>query len=354
MAKKSDTIANGSVLAREKLMDNRLAFLVGTTPDGRTITENLATTPHILVGGTVGTGKSRFLHSLVCALLKDRSPDEIRFTLFDPKVVEFPQYDGLPHLFCPIVHDARHCVSSLRKLERKMERRLETYACNNCADMNEWNSRQARRRHAVIVAVFDDVSDFLLQRRADVEPIILHLAASGAKAGIHLVLSTTRFGSINIYTDEMLIRFPGRLAFRALTEGDSMRLIGSPEAAALTDMGDALWREPSGELVCVKAPCLSEEAVEQSVVDAVSRFPRVTRRTTRDASVKPLPDEVLYERAKATILETGRAATSVLQRKLGIGYNDATRLMGLLEDRGAIGPLRGNRPREILKAESLD
>ena len=87
MAKKSDTIANGSVLAREKLMDNRLAFLVGTTPDGRTITENLATTPHILVGGTVGTGKSRFLHSLVCSLLKGRTPNEIRFALFDPKGV---------------------------------------------------------------------------------------------------------------------------------------------------------------------------------------------------------------------------------------------------------------------------
>ena len=229
-----------------------------------------------------------------------------------------------------------------------MERRLETYACNDCADMDEWNSRRTRGRHAVIVAVFDDVSDFLLQCRADVEPIILHIATSGAKAGIHLVLSTTRFGSINIYTDEMLIRFPGRMAFRALTEGDSMRLIGSPDAAALVDIGDAIWREPSGDLVHVKAPCLTNEAVEQSVADAISRSPAVTRRQNRDASAKTLLDEVLYERAKATILETGRAATSVLQRKLGIGYNDAAHLMDILEKRGVIGPSRGPDPRDIL------
>lgn len=325
-----------------------LSFPVGTTPDGHTITGNLATTPHILVGGAAGTGKSCFLHSLVCSLLKDRTPDEIRFALFDPKVVEFPQYEKLPHLFCPIVHDARQCVVSLRKLERKMERRLETYACNDCADLDEWNGRQTRGRHAVIVAVFDDVSDFLLQCRADVEPIILHLATSGAKAGIHLVLSTTRFGSVNIYTDEMLIRFPGRMAFRALTEGDSMRLIGSPDAAALVDIGDAIWREPSGDLVRVKAPCLSEEAVEQSVADTISHLPTVTRRQNRDASAKILPDEVLYERAKATILETRRAATSVLQRRLGIGYNVAGQLMDILEKRGVIGRSRGSGPRDIL------
>ena len=348
MTEKSDTIANGSVRTREKLMDNRLTFPVGMTPDGYTITGNLATTPHILVGGAAGTGKSLFLHSLVCSLLKGRTPNEIRFALFDPKVVEFPQYDGLPHLFCPIVHDARQCVVSLRKLERKMERRLETYACNDCADMDEWNSRRTRGRHAVIVAVFDDVSDFLLQYRANVEPIILHLATSGAKAGIHLVLSTTRFGSVNIYTSEMLIRFPGRMAFRSITGEDSIRLIGSPDAAALADIGDALWREPSGDLVRVKAPCLSEEAVEQSVADAISRSPAVTRRQNRDASAKTLLDEVLYERAKATILETGRAATSVLQRKLGIGYNDAAHLMDILEKRGVIGPPRGPGPRDIL------
>ena len=262
-----------------------LSFPVGTTSDGRTITGNLATTPHILVGGAAGTGKSRFLHSLVCSLLKGRTPNEIRFALFDPKVVEFPQYEGLPHLFCPIVHNARQCVSSLRKLERKMERRLETYTCNDCADMDEWNSRQTRGRHADIVAVFDDVSDFLLQRRANVEPIILHLATSGAKAGIHLVLSTSRFGSVNIYTSEMLIRFPGRMAFRALTEGDSMRLIGSPDAAALADIGDAIWRKPSGELVHIKAPCLTNEAVEQSVADAISRFPTVIRRQNRENTI---------------------------------------------------------------------
>lgn len=251
-----------------------LAFLVGTTPDGRTITGNFATTPHILVGGTIGTGKSGFLHFMVCSLLTGRTPNEIRFVLFDPKIVEFPQYDGLPHLFCSIVHDARHCVSSLRKLERKMERRLETYACNDCADMDEWNSSRTRGRHAAIVVVFDDVSDFMLQCRADVEPILLRLMELGAKAGIHLVLSTTRFGSVNVYTEEMLIRFPGRMAFRAFTGEDSMRLIGSPDAAALEDIGDAIWREPSGDLVRVKAPCLSEEAVEQSVADAISRSMR--------------------------------------------------------------------------------
>ena len=237
---------------------DRLAFPVGTTPDGREVTGDFGQTPHVLVGGIAGSGKTHFLHSLIRSLAESHSPAELRLVLFDARRVEFLDYAGLPHLLCRIARDTGEALSAFRKLERKLDRRLESYACTDCADIDEWNLRGDRGVHARIVAVVDAFSDYMCAKDAVVEPLVCRLATDGARAGIHLVIASSRSDCANIFTDAMLSAFPGRMAFRTSSRRSSERFAGVPDAAECKGLGDGLWREPSGELLRVQTPFLGE------------------------------------------------------------------------------------------------
>lgn len=245
-----------------------MTFPIGTTHDGRKITGDFGQTPHILVGGCTGSGKSNFLHSLVRSLMITYFPDELKLVLSDAKSVEFSDYAELPHLFCRIARDTGEALAALRKLERKLERRLESYACTDCADIDEWNRRGNRGLHARIVAVIDEFADYMCAEGAIVEPLVRRLATDGARAGIHLVMATSRFGSDEIFTDGILAAVPGRMAFRAIDADDSKRFLGAAGAECLAGRGDGFWRSAGGKPLRLQTPPVREENVENPVVEA--------------------------------------------------------------------------------------
>lgn len=333
-----------------------MTFPIGTTHDGRNITGDFGQTPHILVGGCTGSGKTHFLHSLIRSLVESHSPAELRLVLFDARRVEFLDYAGLPHLLCRIARDTGEALAALRKLERKLERRLESYACTDCADIDEWNRRGDRGLHARIVAVVDEFSDYMCAGGAIVEPLVCRLATDGARAGIHLVMATSRFGSDEIFTDGILAAVPGRMAFRAIDADDSKRFLGAAGAECLAGRGDGFWRSAGGKPLRLQTPPVREENVENPVVEAFrlgfDEQPDSRDRRRNPGEQKQCPQVEpdsgeLYCRALDVVRATGRASISTLQRRLGIGYKEALRAISLLEMRGIVGPQRGKGPREI-------
>lgn len=333
-----------------------MSFPVGTTHDGRKITGDFGQVPHILVGGSTGSGKSNFLHALIRWLVQSHSPDELKLVLSDAKRVEFVDYAELPHLLCRIAHETDEFIAAFRKLERKLERRLESYACTNCADIDEWNRRGNWGFHAHIVAVIDEFADYMCAEGAIVEPLVRRLATDGARAGIHLVIATSRFGSDEIFTDGILAAVPGRMAFRSIDSDDSKRFLGAAGAECLAGQGDGFWRSAGGKPLRLQTPPVREENVENPVVEAFrlgfDEQPDSRDRRRNPGEQEPCPQVEpdsgeLYCRALDVVRATGRASISTLQRRLGIGYKEALRAISLLEMRGIVGPQCGKGPREI-------
>ena len=222
-----------------------LSFTAGTTPDGKTIVRDFARIPHVLVCGSTGSGKSNFLHSLIRSLVRDHSPDDVRFLLADPKRVEFSPYAALPHLLAPVIRDSTQAVQALRRLDGEMSRRG--------AD----GSQTERPR---IVVIIDEFSDFMIQEREIVEPLVTRVATSGAAGGIHLVIATSRPAS-TVFTNGLLAAIPARLVFRLVGADDFAKRVGAPGAKDLAGRGDGFWREPCGELLRVRTPFVSEDEI---------------------------------------------------------------------------------------------
>lgn len=335
-----------------KKKDMLLPVIFGKMLNGEILTRDLARLPHLLIGGLTGSGKSVFLHSLICSLVQNHSPEHVRFVIMDPKRVEFGVYAKLPHLYSPIAHEPEQGVSTLKDVEAEMDRRLDFFRLKGCRSIADFYKANAEARMPYLIVVVDELSDFMVGSDGAFESTASRIAAMGRSAGVHLVIATSR-PDAKIVSGSLKANIPGRLAFRVCQKEDLRTLLDEYGAEELLGRGDALLKDCKGTLVRLQVPYIRDEAITWIVDSAIARHPgrQFTDGIASTAAEKE-DYESMYTRAIDLVRTTRRASISWLQRKLNIGYKDAAHVMSLLEERGIIGPANDKGPREILIEDS--
>ena len=320
-----------------------LSVVVGRDGQGRDVVMDLATLPHLLIGGSTGKGKSVFLHSLICSLVQDHSPKEVEFVLMDPKRVEFSGYAKLPHLHAHIVYDPEYGTAMMKHIESVMDGRLSLFAENCCRNIAEYNIAVEGDGLPHTIVVIDELSDFMCGNVGGVfESTVCRIAALGRAAGIHLVMATSR-PDIKVVTGALKANIPGRLSFKVFSKIDSRTLLGEAGAEELSGRGSALLKTSNGAIVRVQVPLIRDDEIREVVDSVLARYSEGESESKSEID----RDEALFDRAVELIRTTGCASISHFQRQLDIGYNAAVRLMARLEEREIVGPVTGPGPREI-------
>lgn len=366
--------------------DKPLLMVLGRSITGQPHFADLARMPHLLVAGTTGAGKSVTIHDFVISLLYRCGPEKLRFIMVDPKRVELTLYNSIPHLLTPVITDAKKAILALKWLAKEMERRyniLETekvrdiasYHANVLAPALEKGPQDGQplpEAMPYIVLIIDELADIMQSYPRELESGIVRLAQMSRAVGIHLILSTQR-PSVKVITGLIKANIPGRVALQVASQIDSRTILDTGGAEKLLGAGDTLFL--SGEMSKpsrIQAPYISEAEVKK-VVQFIAKENAGTLMSEIDfsegkghqaggpdaifASIEGEgsdDDDELYPEAKRTVIEAGKASTSYLQRKLGVGYARAARLMDLLEDRGVIGPADGAKPRDVIGAGNAD
>ncbi|MDP6964567.1 MAG: DNA translocase FtsK [Acidimicrobiales bacterium] len=388
-----DVVALGDILTSKesKKATHPLELAVGRDIKGQTVMLNLATTPHLLIAGATGAGKSSCINAMVTSVLMRTTPDQVRLILIDPKRVEMGQYEGVPHLLTAPVTDPKKAANALHWAVREMERRYDILS--NCGfrdiagynaaydrdelpvmDFGEEDSREFERLPFIMVVV-DELSDLMMVAARDVEDSICRLAQMARAVGIHLVVATQR-PSVNVITGVIKANIPARLAFAVSSLADSRVILDQQGAERLVGKGDMLLLGPSSSTPKrIQGAWVEESEVrevvttwkaqldnrkEQSVGEALSDGvePPVPSEPVVDItedSTRPTPfvseqDDELYEEARNLVISSQLGSTSMLQRKLRVGFARAGRLMDLLEESGVVGPSSGSKAREVLIA----
>ena len=319
-----------------------LMVVVGRDGQGRDVTMDLATLPHLLIGGSTGQGKSVFLHSLICSLVQNNSPEQVRFVLIDPKRVEFGVYAKLPHLYSPIVYESEQVVTMLKHVESEMDKRLDFFRLKGCRSIADFYKANAEARMSYLIVAIDEFSDFIVGPDGTFESTVSRIVAMGRSAGIHLVMATSR-PDAKVVTGALKANIPGRLSFKVVSKADSRTLLGEVGAEELSGRGSALLKTSNGAIVHVQIPLIRDDEIRGAVDSVLARYfegePESKSGIDRD--------EALFDRALELIRTTGRASISHFQRQLDIGYNTAAWLMDKLEEREIVSSVTGPGAREI-------
>lgn len=363
--------------------DKSLLIALGRTITGAPQFADLARMPHMLVAGTTGAGKSATINDIIVSLLYRCGPERLRFIMVDPKRVELTLYNPIPHLLTPVITDAKKAILALKWLAKEMERRyniLETEHVRDIGSYHETILKPALEKGPedgkpmpeampYIVLIIDELADIMTAYPRELEGGIVRLAQMSRAVGIHLILSTQR-PSVKVITGLIKANIPARIALQVSSQIDSRTILDMGGAESLLGAGDMLFL--SGEMSKpnrVQAPYISEAEVK-SIVANIAKNNEPTLATSMDMSEAQAGKDAifssmiggdddeegdnLYPEAKRTVIEAGKASTSYLQRKLGVGYARAAKLMDLLEERGVIGPADGAKPREIIGAGNAD
>lgn len=340
---------------------NPLSITIGRDIAGKPIVGDLAQMPHLLVAGQTGSGKSVMINSILSSLLYRNSPADMKLILVDPKQVEMNTYNDIPHLLTPVVHDPEKCISSLKWAVAEMERRLKALSEAHSRNIIEYNDRKKEEGMPYIVIVIDELADLMMLAARDVESLVVRLAQKARAVGIHLVLATQR-PSVDIITGLIKANVPARVAFTTASQVDSRTIIDQGGAEKLLGRGDMLFLTSDmpkpkrvqggfvsdGEMKKVadfirhqRDPEYDEEVVSQPVQIGKGKI------TAGGGGVGEADDE-LWRDAISVVVEGRKASTSLLQRRLRIGYARAARLVETMEEQGIVGPADGSRPREVL------
>jgi S-DNA-T family DNA segregation ATPase FtsK/SpoIIIE len=345
-----------------KKRSSNLMVALGKDVAGESYLADLDKMPHLLVAGATNSGKTVCLNSTIVSLLYQNQPDDLKFILVDPKQVEMTQYNGIPHLICPVITNVKQTVNSLRWTVQEMERRFEVLFKNKKRNIAAYNQAHPDEKMPYIIVVVDELADLMTVAAMDIEQAIIRLAQKSRAVGIHLILATQR-PSVNIITGLIKANITSRIAFSVASGTDSRTILDHAGAEKLLGRGDMLFI--SAELSKpkrVQGAYLSDEEIENVVA-----YLKQTGEPEYDTSIVenqtslgsgPVDgifddfgdnDELLPE-AKSLVIKAGKASASYLQRRLRIGYARAARLLDLLEDQGVVGPADGARPREVLSA----
>lgn len=335
---------------------SRLSISLGCDIAGTPIVGNLSGMPHLLVAGATGSGKSVCINGIIISILYKAKPDEVKFLMIDPKMVELNVYNGIPHLLAPVVTDPRRASLSLKKIVMEMEKRYELFSKSSTRNIEAYNKLVANELDKMlpyIVIIVDELADLMMVAASDVEDSICRLAQMARAAGIHLIIATQR-PSVDVITGVIKANIPSRVAFGVSSQVDSRTILDMAGAEKLLGRGDMLFL-PMGfsKPLRVQGAFLSDQEVE-AVVAFVSKQGQAEYNEDLvpefDES-KHSPDEPideLYEQAIQIVLETQQASASLLQRRMRIGYNRASRLIDHMHLRGLIGAHEGSRQREVL------
>ena len=345
--------------------DSKLVMGLGKTISGEPCAADLAKMPHLLVAGATGAGKSVCLNSLICSILFKATPDEVRFIMVDPKVVELMMYNDIPHLLVPVITEPKKAAEALKWAMAEMESRYQRLAKLGVRNLSDYNAKLAsiqaeaedegvepEKPLAYLVIVIDEFADLMLTAPADVETSLMSLAQKSRAVGIHIILATQR-PSVNVITGVIKANFPSRIAFQVASKTDSRTILDLNGAERLLGMGDMLFL-PSGqgEPIRVHGAFISGEETER-LVEALKESQYEAEEVavfSEQPDINAVSDarDDLFDDAVRLVAEHRQASTSFLQRRLKVGYSRAGRLMDELEDAGIVGPIVGAKPREIL------
>ncbi len=351
---------------------SKLAIALGKDINGRIVTADLAAMPHVLIAGSTGSGKSVAINAMIMSVLFKSTPEQVRMILVDPKRVELGMYEGIPHLFTPIITEAKLAANALRNAVREMERRLKLLAANHVRNIDQFNKLFDNGSEYLfedvnqeplpyIMIIIDELADLMMLDRANVEEAITRLAQMARAVGIHLVLATQR-PSVDVITGLIKANVPTRMSFRLATKVDSRTIIDSNGAESLLGRGDMLYLPPgTSRLQRVHAPFVTEKEIaavtafwrEQGTAEYAQGFleaPKEDKGTESGSANEGEDNDALFDDAVRLVFEFGKASTSLLQRRLRIGYGRAAHLIDMMEKDGLVGPADGSKPREILKA----
>jgi S-DNA-T family DNA segregation ATPase FtsK/SpoIIIE len=398
-----EVVALGDILAspEARKATHPLEVAIGRDINGKAILANLATMPHLLIAGATGAGKSSCINSLITSILMRSTPDQVRMILIDPKMVEMGQYDRIPHLLTSVVTDPKKAANALSWAVREMERRYELLSECGFRDITGYNAAVAKGQLQAglgelgpdgnprqfvhmpfILVVVDELADLMMVAARDVEESICRIAQKARAVGIHLVIATQR-PSVNVITGLIKANVPARLAFSVSSQTDSRVILDQPGAERLVGKGDMLLVTPASSIANrIQGSWVSEEEVRGVVADWRAQTPAdtVDKSVTAEAApdvfggdgpvpssspyggepVLDLSDDVVASRpgedddddllaqAMELVVSSQLGSTSMLQRKLRVGFARAGRLMDLLEERGVVGPSTGSKAREVL------
>ncbi len=357
---------------------SKLTMALGKDINGRIVTADLAGMPHLLIAGSTGAGKSVAINAMIMSILYKATPDQVRLILVDPKRLELGNYEGVPHLYTPIITEPKLAANALRNAVREMERRLKLLAAKGVRNIDQYNrlfdqngtpslfeEDSEDRPIPSIVIIIDELADLMMLDSSNVEESITRLAQMARAVGIHLVLATQR-PSVDVITGLIKANFPARVSFRVATKVDSRTILDANGAEALLGKGDMLYL-PSGSARVhrLHAPFVTEKEIAavvefwkaQGSAEYQEQFlepPKEERETVAGGSGEngedgEAADDPLFGDAVRLVVEFGKASTSLLQRRLRIGYGRAAHLIDLMEQDGIVGAADGPKPREVLK-----
>jgi S-DNA-T family DNA segregation ATPase FtsK/SpoIIIE len=357
---------------------SKLTMAMGKDINGRIVTADLAGMPHLLIAGSTGAGKSVAINAMIMSILYKATPDQVRLILVDPKRLELGNYEGVPHLYTPIITEPKLAANALRNAVREMERRLKLLAAKGVRNIDQYNKlfdqgtpslfdeESDEKPIPYIVIIIDELADLMMLDSSNVEESITRLAQMARAVGIHLVLATQR-PSVDVITGLIKANFPARVSFRVATKVDSRTILDANGAEALLGKGDMLYL-PSGSARVhrLHAPFVTEKEIAavvefwkaQAQAEYIHNFlePPKEERDAAAAAHGGEPGEAgeaendpMYNDAVRLVVEFGKASTSLLQRRLRIGYGRAAHLIDLMEQDGIVGAADGPKPREVLK-----
>jgi S-DNA-T family DNA segregation ATPase FtsK/SpoIIIE len=354
---------------------SKIAIAIGKDTAGASLVCNLADMPHLLIAGATNTGKSVCINSIISSVLFKSSPEEVKFLMIDPKMVELHFYNDLPHLICPVVTDKSKAPGALGWLVSEMERRYRVLSKVGAKNILGFNQKVENKeikpetlihnaenndepilvkKMPYIVLIIDELADLMMASAQEVETAITRLAQLARAVGIHMILATQR-PSVDVITGVIKANFPARIAFQVASKVDSRTILDENGADKLLGRGDLLLMDPrKSKLVRAQGAW-----VQDSEIEKLTSFIKKQRQPVyqegiiqsgekKQAAFGDFKRDEVYEEAKRIVLETGQASVSMVQRRLGLGYTRAARLIDMMEEDGVVGPYRGAKPREIL------
>ncbi len=368
--------ASGSVALREVLESKefqeagyKLVLTIGKDTAGHPLVANLADMPHLLIAGTTGSGKTVCVNTLIASLLFNSTPEEVRFIMVDPKMVELTPYNGMPHLILPVMTDPKKVPLALNWVVEEMETRYKLFAKLGVRNIETYHQKRLAGQLPAeeipenlpyLIVIIDELADLMMVAQAEIEKTIARLAQLSRAVGIHMVLATQR-PSVDVLTGIIKANFPARISFQVASKVDSRTVLDSMGAEKLLGKGDLLFMKPgSSKLTRAQGCFVSDKEIERIVAFLKAQRPAQYENSilefeakAKEATEVRSRDPIYYE-AVRVVVETGQASVSLLQRRMRLGYGRAARILDMMEEEGIVGPIRGAKPREVYLKEVPD
>ena len=334
--------------------DLKLPIALGKSISGIPIVHDLFAMPHLLIAGTTGSGKSVCINTIILSLLYKYTPEKLNLILIDPKMLELSAYEGIPHLLCPVITEAKKATAALGWAVKEMESRYKLMTSVGVKNIDGYNTKH-KKHMPYIVLIVDEMSDLMLVAGKEIENYIQRLSQMARAAGIHIIMATQR-PSVDVITGTIKANFPTRISFQVSSKIDSRTILGEQGAEQLLGKGDMLFMSSANRIVRIHAPYVSELEIEkvnsflrsQGEPDYIDEITIIRDKDTAADGETNSEKDALYNKAVDIIKAEGKASTSFLQRKLQIGYNRAARIMETMEKEGIVGQANHVGKREIL------